>query len=91
LFDPATGFLRGKHADGSWLEPFDEVQWGNPYVEGAAWQHRWDVPHDMDGLFAAMGGKDKAVAALEKMLTMDRCSMWACMGRRFTRCRRWRR
>jgi predicted alpha-1,2-mannosidase len=91
LFDPGTGFLRGKHADGSWLEPFDEVQWGNPYVEGAAWQHRWDVPHDMDGLFAAMGGKDKAVAALEKMLTMDRCSMWACMGRRFTRCRRWRR
>jgi len=56
IFDPATGFFRGKHADGSFLEPFDAVQWGNPYVEGSAWQHRWDAPHDIDGLFAAMGG-----------------------------------
>jgi predicted alpha-1,2-mannosidase len=71
IFDPATGFFRGKHADGSWFEPFDAVQWGNPYVEGSAWQHRWDAPHDIDGLFAAMGGKNKAAAALEKMLTMD--------------------
>jgi predicted alpha-1,2-mannosidase len=70
LFDPSSGFLRGKHADGTWLEPFEEIQWGHPYVEGSAWQHRWDVPHDMDGLFRAMGGKDKAVAALEEMLTM---------------------
>ena len=71
IFDGGTGFFRGKHADGSWLEPFDEIQWGNPYVEGAAWQHRWDAPHDMEGLFAAMGGKEKAAAALEKMLTME--------------------
>ena len=71
IFDPGTGFFRGKRADGSWLEPFDEVQWGNPYVEGSAWQHRWDAPHDVEGLFAAMGGKEKAAAALEKMLTME--------------------
>lgn len=71
LFDAQTGFLRGKHADGKWLEPFDAVQWGNPYVEGAAWQHRWDAPHDLEGLFAAMGGKEKATAALEQMLTME--------------------
>ena len=71
IFDAGTGFFRGKHADGKWLEPFDEVQWGNPYVEGAAWQHRWDAPHDVEGLFAAMGGKEKAAAALEKMLTME--------------------
>ena len=71
IFDPATGFFRGKHADGSWLEPFDELRWGNPYVEGAAWQHRWDAPHDVDGLFAAMGGKERAATALEKMLTME--------------------
>jgi len=71
IFDAGTGFFRGKHADGEWLEPFDEMQWGNPYVEGAAWQHRWDAPHDVDALFAAMGGKEKAAAALEKMLTME--------------------
>jgi predicted alpha-1,2-mannosidase len=69
LFDPEAGFLRGKLANGAWLEPFDEFQWGSPYVEGSAWQHRWDVPHDIPGLIDAMGGKEHAVAALEKMLT----------------------
>jgi predicted alpha-1,2-mannosidase len=70
LFDPKTAFLRGKDKNGKWLEPFDEFQWGSPYVEGSAWQHRWDVPHDMNGLFAAMGCRGNALAALDKMLTM---------------------
>jgi predicted alpha-1,2-mannosidase len=70
LFDGETNFLRGKNEDGSWVKPFNEFTWGSPYVEGSAWQHRWDVPHNLPGLFEAMGGKEKAVAALEKMLTL---------------------
>jgi predicted alpha-1,2-mannosidase len=70
LFDPNTGFLCGKNEDGSWLKPFDEFQWGSPYVEGSAWQHRWDVPHDIPGLIQAMGGNARAVQALEKMLSL---------------------
>jgi predicted alpha-1,2-mannosidase len=70
LFDAKTGFLRGKNEDGSWVEPFDPITWGSPYVEGAAWQHRWDVPHNLAALFEAMGGKQKAVAALDQMLAM---------------------
>jgi predicted alpha-1,2-mannosidase len=69
LFDPETGFLRGKKADGSWMVPFDPVTWGDPYVEGSAWQHRWDVQHNLPALIAAMGGRHKAVSALEEMLT----------------------
>ena len=68
LFDPGTGFLRGKQADGAWVEPFDEFQWGSPYVEGSAWQHRWDVPHDIPGLIEALGGDERAVAILDRML-----------------------
>lgn len=70
VFDPGTGFLRGRHVDGAWLEPFDEFAWGSPYVEGSAWQHRWDVPHDIPGLIAAMGGKKRAVNELDKMMTL---------------------
>ncbi len=74
LFDQQTAFLRGKNSDGSWVrygdEPFNPVRWGSPYVEGAAWQHRFDVPHDPEALFAAMGGKEVAAAELEKMITM---------------------
>jgi predicted alpha-1,2-mannosidase len=69
LFDPKTGFIRGKKPDGSWLEPFDPVRWGDPYVEGAAWQHRWDVPHDIPALIQVLGGEEKTVSALEQMLT----------------------
>ncbi len=68
VFDPGTGFLRGKQLNGAWLEPFDPFQWGSPYVEGGPWQHRWDVMHDIPGLIEAMGGKEKAAAALDEML-----------------------
>jgi len=68
VFDGGTGFLRGKLANGAWLEPFDEFQWGSPYVEGSAWQHRWDVAHDVPGLIEALGGNAQAAAALDKML-----------------------
>ncbi len=70
LFDPQSGFLRGKKASGDWLEPFNPVTWGDPYVEGSAWQHRWDVPHNFPALVASLGGAAKTVAALEEMLTM---------------------
>jgi predicted alpha-1,2-mannosidase len=70
VFDPGTGFLRGKHADGTWLEPFDEFAWGSPFVEGSAWQHRWDVPQDIPGLIAAMGGNEHAVAELDRTLAL---------------------
>ncbi len=78
ICDKETKFPRGKNADGSWVtfgsgnekEPFNPVRWGSPYVEGAAWQHRWDVPHDPEALFAAMGGTDVAARELETMLTM---------------------
>lgn len=69
LFDASVKFLRGKNQDGSWLTPFDPFTWGSPYVEGSAWQHRWDVPHNIPALMEAMGGKAASAEALEKMLT----------------------
>ena len=70
IFDPKTGFFRGKKSDGSFLEPFSPIRWGDPYVEAAAYQHRFDAPHAMPALIEGMGGKEKVVAELEKMLTI---------------------
>ncbi len=70
LYDPQVRFLRGKNADGSWLAPFDPIQWGSPYVEGSAWQHRWDVPHAPEQLMQAMGGPEYVTEQLERMCTM---------------------
>ena len=71
VFDPELKFFRGKNEDGSWEGHFDEFTWGSPYVEGGAWQHRWDAPHDIDNLLEAMGGKAAGAQNLEKMLTMQ--------------------
>jgi len=68
LYDPQVGFMRGRNADGSWLEPWDEFRWGSPYVEGGPWQSSWAVPHDPAGLIALMGGENAFVAKLDAML-----------------------
>ncbi len=67
-FDPAVGFMRGRNADGSWQEPWDEFHWGSPYVEGGPWQCLWAVPHDVEGLAELLGGKEAMVAKLDQML-----------------------
>lgn len=69
LFDPRVGFIRGRLTDGSWVEPFNPIAWGGPYVEGAAWQSTWAVPHDLAGLIQAMGGSDGLVQKIDTMLS----------------------
>ena len=70
LFDPATGFLRARLADGS-LAPgvFDPIKWDN-YVEANAWQSLWGAPHDSEGTAALLGGDAKAVAKLEQFFEL---------------------
>ncbi len=68
LYDPAVGFMRGKDAQGKWLEPWDEFLWGNPYVEGGPWQSSWAVQHDAAGLIRLMGGEVAFAAKLDQML-----------------------
>ena len=68
LFDPSTKFIRGKVSNGSWVEPFDPYRWGDPYVEGSAWQYRFSAPHDTEFLMNAFGGREAFVQALEAML-----------------------
>lgn len=68
VYDPATTFMRGKKADGTWQEPFDPYAWGDPYIEGSAWQFNFTVPHDPGGLAALMGGPAQVLAKLDRFL-----------------------
>jgi predicted alpha-1,2-mannosidase len=70
VFDPQTGLMRGRLPDGSWETPFNPLRWGGGYVEGSAWQHRFGVPHDIDGLMGLLGGPEALVQQLDQMLTM---------------------
>ena len=70
IYDASSGFMRARHADGRWAEPFDPFAWGGPYVEGSAWQCSWAVPHDPAGLAELLGGDDAMVRKFEEMLAL---------------------
>lgn len=65
LFNPATGLIQARYADGTWVEPFNPNSTDN-YVEGNAWQYRWLVPQNLSGLFHALGGNATVVRQLDR-------------------------
>ena len=68
VFDAATGFMRGRNADGSWVTPFDPcaINFAD-YTEANAWQYTFFVPHNVPALIQALGGDRKFVAKLDEL------------------------
>lgn len=64
LFDPETGFMRGRDCEGRMAEHFSPYSWGGEYCEGGPWQNSFAVYHDVEGLADLYGGK----AEFEKKL-----------------------
>ncbi len=74
VYDPSTGFMRGRLADGSWKEPFSPrftSHRQDDYTEGNAWQYSWFVPHDVRGLIELMGGREAFVAKLDELFSQS--------------------
>ncbi len=65
VYDPETGFMRGRQRDGQWTPNFDPIECGGPYTEGCAWHWVWSVMHDVAGLIGLMGGDEAFVAKLD--------------------------
>jgi predicted alpha-1,2-mannosidase len=76
---PDGGYFMNRNADGSWPPVHkDDDEDNDPtphaftpstgagFVEGSAAQYVWMVPFNVAGLFEQMGGRDKAVARLDK-------------------------
>ncbi|HEV2479109.1 MAG TPA: GH92 family glycosyl hydrolase [Puia sp.] len=69
IFDPAVGWFRPRRLDGSWepwppegrLKQFYGTVESNPYQQG------WFVPHDIPGMVALMGGREKVIADLQNL------------------------
>jgi len=73
-WDPETRFLRGRKTDGSFTEPFNPFapeQGNHDYTEGNAWQYRYLVPQDVDGLTELFGSREALVAALDTLFTVS--------------------
>lgn len=76
LFDPETGFMRGKAKDGkTWNTPFDPKHSNHrentDYTEGNAWQHSWFVLHEPQEFIKLHGGPDNFTEKLEQLFTED--------------------
>ena len=69
-FDPETLFIRGRNADGTFVEPFNPYSSNHRadvYCEGNAWQYTWLVPQDFDGLVTLYGSKEKLAERLDSL------------------------
>ncbi len=68
LYDPTTGFMRGKDSAGKWREKFDPHGYeGGDFTEATSWQYSWYVPQDVPGLIALLGGKEKFIEKLDDL------------------------
>ncbi|HVU22173.1 MAG TPA: GH92 family glycosyl hydrolase [Rhizomicrobium sp.] len=65
LFNPKTGYIQPRNADGSWKTVDFNVENDDDYVEGSGAQYLWMVPFDPAGLFEMLGGVDKASARMD--------------------------
>lgn len=72
VFNPETGFMSPRKADGSWVEPFDPKTSEGPgcreyFAEVNSWNYSWFVPHDIDNLITLMGGREAFVSRLDQL------------------------
>lgn len=70
LFDPSTGWMRGKNKDGSFQAPFNPLKWGDAFTEGNALHYTWSVFHDIEGLKKLMGGNEAFIEKLDTVFEM---------------------
>lgn len=77
LFDTTTLLMRPRHADGSWLTPFNPFNpahaesVGGDYTEANAWQYTWHVQQDVPGLIECFGSKERFLNQLDSLFIYD--------------------
>ena len=72
LFDPGTGFWRGKIDNGDWIEDFDPFYPYYAYMfrEANAWQSLFFAPHDVDGMLALYPSHQAVELKLDSLFTV---------------------
>ncbi len=66
VFDPETGFVRGKFRSGEWIPWEGELALGQGCIESNPLQQMWFVPHDIEGLKSLIG-EDRFLQELEDL------------------------
>lgn len=77
VFDPSTGFFRGRVAGGGWMTPYNPYYpyYQQMYREANAWNVLFYAPHDPEGVLALYGSPERVEAKLDSLLTEPWCGM----------------
>ncbi len=72
VFDPSTGFMRGRLANGDWVKNFDPYYpyYEYMYREANAWQSSFFAPHDVKGLIGLYKSNDAFEKKLDSLFTI---------------------
>ena len=76
LFDPESGFMRGKDSKGNFgslseFDPYASNHRDDDYCEGNAWQYTFLVPHDVKGLVDCFGSEEAFTTKLDSLFTVS--------------------
>jgi predicted alpha-1,2-mannosidase len=86
VYNPETGFMSPRMANGAWVEPFDPKLSGGYgsrmyFAENNAWIWNFNVMHDIPGLMELMGGSDNFSDRLDDLFNEPPgISKWMFMG-----------
>jgi predicted alpha-1,2-mannosidase len=59
-----AGYVQARNLDGSWVTPFSPGS-DRGFAQGTSATYTWMVPQDVQGLAAAMGGRERAAERLD--------------------------
>jgi predicted alpha-1,2-mannosidase len=71
VIDPVTGFARGRHADGTWVTPFDPTKKASYITEGLPFQFTFYVLQDIPGLIALEDGNSGFISKLDELFAKN--------------------
>jgi predicted alpha-1,2-mannosidase len=72
VFDPSTGLMRGRLADGEWVKHFNPEYpyYEYMYREANAWQSSFFAPHDTEGLISLYPNKEAFEQQLDRLFSI---------------------
>jgi len=72
MFDPSTGLMRGRLANGDWVKNFDPQHpyYEYMYREANAWESSFFAPHDTEGLIALYKSKADFEKQLDRLFSI---------------------
>ena len=69
VYNPQTSFMQPRDDKGRFIEDFSPDDYTPHICESNGWQYFWSVQHDVEGLIALVGGKERFAQKLDSMFT----------------------